>query len=136
MKDLFGKAVRLVVVLLLHGSLVLLGNGLQVLHVVVETWLLVHDRRGATYLGHSLHLDLVRRLLRVHVHSEIVRFWHLKDLNVLNSLTVTVGYFSWGASASVAARTDALAFLLLCWKGIVGGFNRWVAIELGKGIID
>lgn len=136
MKDLFGKAVRLVVVLLLHGSLVLLGNGLQVLHVVVETWLLVYYRRGATYLGHCLHLDLVRRLLRVHVHSEIVRFGHIKDLNVLNCLTVTIDYFSWGATASVAARTDAFAYLLFRWKGIVIGFNRRVAIELSKGIID
>ena len=136
MKDLFGKAVRLFIVLLLHGSLVLLGNGLQVLHVVVETRLLVHDWRGATYLGHCLHLDLVRRLLRVHVHSEVVRFRHLQDLNVLNCLTVTVGYFSWGATASVAARTDAVAFLLFRWKGIVIGFNCRVAIELGKGIIN
>ena len=136
MKDLFGKAVRLVVVLLLHGSLVLLGNSLQVLHVVVETGLLVYYRRGVTYLRHCLHLDLVRRLLRVHVHSEIVLFGHLKDLNVLNCFTVTVVYFSWGATASVAARTDAVAFLLFRWKGIVIGFNRRVAIELSKGIID
>lgn len=136
MKDLFGEAFGAIIVLLHGGSLVLLGYRLQVLQVIVETRLLVHDRRGTTYLGHCLHLHFGWRLLRVHVDSKIVRLGHLKDLNVLNCFTITVGCFRRRASAPVAPGTDAVPFLLFGGKGIVCWFNRWVAIELGKRIID
>ena len=124
----------MVVVLLLHQRFLVVRYRLQVVQVLVQAGLFLHDRRLVACLRHCLHLDFRWRLGCVHVDPEVVFIGQSKDLHVVSNFAGTAKRFFGRAPTSVTLRTHTVAVAPF-WKRIVLRFNRRVTVEMGQRVV-